>query len=161
MIDQQGLWMTRGVDLSGFYSSFTPPTSLMSLLNGMPLTFFMSVTLLELPIQNDCHLLSKETPHQNQQSSMTKIRQSGHLRRFWIHDIWDQIIAFSTRFINLTVTLILSDIMQMMMNSKICLKFYRNIMCDILTNQICSLLNWGWFIISQQKQTERKSRTQS
>ena len=36
-------------------------------------------------------------------------------------------------------------------------KFYRNITHIILTNQIYSLLNWNWFIISQQKQTERKS----
>ena len=47
------------------------------------------------------------------------------------------------------------------MNFKICLKFYRNIMHNILINQICSLLNWNWFVISQQRQVERKSEMQS
>ena len=88
---------------------------------------------------------------------MTKIRQSGCLRRFWICDIWDQVIIFSTRSADLTVILILSDMMQTVINFRMCLKFYRNIMCNILTNQVCSLLNWGWFVISQQGQVKRKS----
>ena len=157
VIDLQELWMTKNVNLLKFYSSFTSSTSLMSLLNDMPLTPSILMTLLKLPIQSDCHLLSKGTPCQNQQSSMTKTRQSGHLKKSWIYDIQNQIITFSIRFADLTVTLILSDIMQMMMNFKTYLKFYRNIMCDILTNQICSLLNWGWFAINQQGQVERKS----
>ena len=150
--------MTRSVNLSESYSSSTSPTSLMSLLNDMPLTPFMPATLLELPIQSNHHLLGKGTPCQNQQSSMMKTRQSGHLRRSWIHDIQNQAVTFSTRFADLTVTLILPDITQIVMNSRTYSKLYRNIMCNTLTNQICSLLNWSWFIISQQRQAERKSR---
>ena len=58
------------------------------------------------------------------------------------------------------MTLILPDITQMTISFRMCLKPYRNIMHDILTNQICSLLNWSWFAISQQEQIKRKSRTQ-
>ena len=124
-----------------FCSSFTSFTSLISLLNNTSLTFFMLTILQELSIQSNHHLLSKGTSHQNQLSSTTKIRQSGHLKRFWIYDIQNQIIVFSTRFTELTATLILSNIIQMAMNFKTYQKFYRNIMCVILTNQVCSLLN--------------------
>ena len=47
------------------------------------------------------------------------------------------------------------------MSFKTCWKLYRNTTHIILTSQVHSLLNWNWFIISQQKQAERKSRTQS
>ena len=149
--------MTKGVNLSEFYSSFTSFINLTFFLNDISLTPSISVILLKLSIQNNHHLLSKGTLCQNQQSSMTKTRQSKHLRRFWIHNIWNQTITFNIKFANLTVTLILSNIMQMMMSFRTCLKFYRNIMCDTLTSQIHSLLDWSWFAISQQGQTERKS----
>ena len=161
VIDLQGLWMTRDVDLSGFYSNFTPFISLMSFLNGMLLTSFMLMILQELLIQSNHHLLGKGTPCQSWQSSMTKIRQSGCLRRSWIHNIQDQAVTFSTKFIGLTVTLILPGIMQTVTSSRTCLKLYMNIMCDILTNQVHSLLNWSWFTINQQRQAKRKSGTQS
>ena len=47
------------------------------------------------------------------------------------------------------------------MNFKMHLKLYRNIIHNTLINQICSLLNWSWFVISQQRQIKRKSKTQS
>ena len=137
------------MNFSEFYNSFTSSTNLMSLLNNTSLTPFMLMTLLKLLIQNNHHLLSKGTPHQNQQLSTTKTRQSGHLRKFWIHNIQNQAITFSTRFTDLIVILILSDITQIAINSKTYLKFYMNIMHNILINQICSLLNQNWFIISQ------------
>ena len=149
------------MSLSELYSSFISFISLTFLLNGIPLTFSILIILLKLLIQSNCHLLSKGTPHQNQQSLMTKTRQSECLKRFWIHNIQNQAVAFNIRFTELTVTLILSDITQMMINFKTYQKFYRNITCNILINQIHSLLNWNWFIISQQRQAERKSRTQS
>ena len=149
--------MTRGMNLLEFYSSSISSISLMFFLNGTPLTSSMLATLLELLIQSDHHLLGKGTPHQNQQSSTTKTRQSGCLRRFWIHDIQDQVIIFSTRFADLIVTLILSGIMQMVMSFRTHWRLYMNIMCDILTSQVCSLLDWSWFIISQSGQAERKS----
>ena len=153
--------MTKDMNLLKFYSSFTLFISLIFLLNDMPLTFFMPATLLELPIQSNHHLLSKGTPCQNQQSSMMKTRQSGHLRRFWICDIQDQIVAFSTKFTDLIVTLILSGITQTVTSFRTHSKPYRNIMHNILTNQIYSLLNQSWFTISQQRQTKRKSEMQS
>ena len=153
--------MIRNVDLSEFYSSFTSSISLMSLLNDTSLTSFMLTILQELLIQSNHHLLGKGTPCQSQQSSTMKTRQSEHLRRSWICDIQNQAVTFSTKFADLTVTLILFDIMQMTTSFRICLKFYMNIMCDTLTNQIHSLLNWNWFIINQQRQTERKFRMQS
>ena len=42
----------------------------------------MLIILLELLIQNNYHLLSKETFYQNQQSLIIKIRQNGHLKKF-------------------------------------------------------------------------------
>ena len=153
--------MTKDVNLSEFYSSFTLSTSLTSLLNDTPLTSFILAILQELLIQSNCHLLGKETPCQSQQSLMMKTRQSGRLRRFWIHDIQDWTVTFSIRFADLIVILILSDIMQMIMSFRTCLKFYMNITYDISINQICSLLNWSWFVISQQEQAEKKSRTWS
>ena len=131
------------MDLSEFCSNFISFTNLISLLNGILLTFSMSVILWELLIQGDCHLLGKGTPCWNWLSLMMKTRQSGCLKRFWICDIQNQIVAFSTRFIELTVILILFDIMQMVISFKTCWKFYRNIMCVILTNQIHNLLNWS------------------
>ena len=148
VINLQELWMTKNVNFLEFYSSFTSFISLKSFLNNISLTSFILATLQELLIQSDCHLLSKGIPCQNQQSSITKIRQSECLRRFWICNIQNQAIAFNTKFADLTVTLILSDITQTVMSSKMHLKLYRNIMHDILTNQICSLLNWDWFAIS-------------
>ena len=133
----------------------------MSLLDGTPLTPSMPATLWKLLIQGNCHLLGKGTPHQNQQSSTTKTRQSGHLRKSWIHSIQNQAIAFSTRFTGLTVTLILPGITQMAMSSRTHWKLYRNTMCVTLTSQVHSLLNWSWFTISQQEQAKRKSRMQS
>ena len=153
--------MTKDVNFLEFYSSFTSSTSLMSFLNGIPLTPFMLATLLKLLIQSDHHLLSKGTPCWNQQSSTTKTRQSEHLRRFWIHNIQNQTVIFSTKFADLTVILILSDITQIMMSFKTHLKFYINIMHDILISWVCSLLNQSWFTISQQGQIKRKSRTWS
>ena len=153
--------MTKDVNLSGFYSSFTSSISLMFLLNGMPLTSFMLVTLLELLIQSNHHLLSKGTPCQNQQSSMTRTRQSGHLRRSWIHNIQDQAITFSTRFTDLIVILILPDITQTTMSFKTHSKFYMNIMHNTLTDQTHSLLNQSWFTINQQRQAKKKFKTQS
>ena len=114
-IDLQGLWMTKGMNLLKFYSNFTSFTGLMSFLNDTPLTSFMLVILQELLIQSNCHLLSKGTLCQNQQSSTTKTRQSECLMRFWIHNIQNQTVTFSTRFINLIVILILPGIIQMMM----------------------------------------------
>ena len=140
--------MTKDVNLLKFYNSFTSFINLMSLLNGMPLISFMPVTLLKLLIQSDHHLLNKETPCWNQQLSMTKTRQNGCLRRFWIYNIQNQTVIFNTRFADLIVILILFNIMLMMTSFKMCLKFYMNIMCDILTNQVHSLLNWSWFAIS-------------
>ena len=159
-IDLQGLWMTKDVDLSESYSSSTPPTSLMSLLNGTLQTPFMLVTLLKLLIQSNHHLLGKGTPRQNRQSSMMKTRQSEHLMRSWIHDIQNQAVVFNIKFTGLIVILILSGIMQIMMSFRTCWKLYKNIMHNTLTNQICSLLNQSWFIISQQGQNEGKSRMQ-
>ena len=130
-------------------------------LNDTSLTFFILATLLELLIQSNHHLLSRGIPHQNQQSSTMKTRQSGCLRKFWIYDIQDWVIIFNTRFADLIVIVILSDIIQMIMNFKTHLKFYMNIMHNISTNQIYNLLNWSWFIISQQRQAEKKSETQS
>ena len=49
----------------------------------------------------------------------------------------------------------------MAISSRTCLKSYRNIMHNILTSQVHSLLNQGWFTISQQGQVKRKFRTQS
>ena len=140
--------MTKNINFSEFYSSSISFINLMFSLNNIPLISFMLTILLELLIQSDCHLLSKGTPCQNQQSSMMKIRQSGCLRRFWIHDIQNQTVVFSTKFVNLIVILILFNIMQMVMNSEMCWKLYKNITHIILTNQICSLLNWIWFTIS-------------
>ena len=134
VIDLQGLWITRSMDLSEFYSSFTFFISLMSLLNDMLQTPFMLVILLKLLIQSNCHLLSKGTPCQNWQSLTMKTRQSGCLMRFWIYDIQDQAVTFNTRFADLIVILILLDITQMMMSFEMCWKLYKNIMCDILTN---------------------------
>ena len=153
--------MIKDVNLSKFYSSFISFISLISLLNDIPLTFSMSAILLKLLIQSNCHLLGKRILCWNQQLSMTKTKQNEHLRRFWIHNIQNQIIIFSTRFNNLTVTLILLDITQTVINFKTHLKLYRNIMHNTLTNQIHSLLNWDWFIINQQKQIKKKFRTQS
>ena len=133
--------MIRGMDLSEFCSSSTSPISSTSLLNSTPLTFFISATLQELSIQNNHHLLSKGTPHQNQLSSTTKTRQSRCLKRFWICNIQNQVVIFSTRFTELTATLILSDITQMAMSFKTHWKLYRNIIYITLTNQICNLLN--------------------
>ena len=133
--------MIKSINLSEFYSSFISFTNLTFLLNDISLTPFMSAILLELSIQSDHHLLGKGTPCQNQQSSMTKTRQSGCLRRFWIHNIQNQTVAFSIRFTDLTVTLILSDITQTVINFKTYLKLYRNIMHNTLINQIHSLLN--------------------
>ena len=149
--------MIKDVNLSEFYSSFIPPTSLMFLLNGMLLIFFMLIILQELPIQGDHHLLCKGTPCQSWQLSIMKTRWSECLRRFWICDIQDQAVVFSTKFTDLTVILILLNVMQMVMSFRMCLKLYMNIIRDILTNQVCSLLNWSWFAISQQRQAERKS----
>ena len=157
----QGLWMTRDVNLSESYSSSTPPTSLISPLNGIPLTSSMLATLQELLIQSNHHLLSKGTPHQSQQSSTTKTRQSGCLRRSWIHDIQDQAIAFSTRFTDLVVILILPGITQTVMSFRTCPKPYMNITRNTPTSQVHSLLDWSWFTISQQGQAKKKSRTQS
>ena len=126
-------------------------------LNGMPLISFMLVTLLELPIQSDHHLLGKGTPCWNQQSSTTKIRQNGHLRRFWIYNIQNQIIIFNTRFTDLIAILILSNITQIVISFRTHLKLYMNITHNTSINQICSLLNWNWFIISQQRQAKKKS----
>ena len=148
IINLQKFWMTKDVNLSEFYSSSIPSTSLMFPLNNMSLTSFMLATLLELLIQSDHHLLGKGTPHQNQQSSMMKTRQSGCLRRSWIHNIQNQVITFSIRFADLIVILILSGITQMAMSFRMCQKLYKNIMHIILTNQIYSLLNWIWFVIS-------------
>ena len=61
--------------------------------------------------------------------------------RFWIYNIQDQAVAFNTKFTDLIVILILSDITQMAMSSEMCWKPYKSIMHDILTNQIHSLLN--------------------
>ena len=133
--------MTKNVNLLKFYSNFISFTNLMFFLNGTLLIFSMLVTLLELLIQSNCHLLSKGTPHWNQQSSMTKTRQSEHLRRFWIHDIQDQTVTFSTRFTDLIAILILFDITQTAINFKMCLKLYMNITHDISINQVHSLLN--------------------
>ena len=130
----------------------------MSPLNDTSLTSFMLVILLELLIQSNHHLLSKGTPCQNQQSSIMKIRQSGCLRRFWIHNIQNWVVTFSTKFINLIAILILFNITQTVINFKTHLKLYMNIICNISTNQVCSLLNWSWFAISQQRQAEKKSR---
>ena len=160
-INQQELWMIKGVDLSGSCSSFTPPINSTSLLNGIPLTPSMPATLQELLIQNDHHLLSKGTPCQNQLSSMTKTRQSRCLKKSWICDIQNQIIVFSTRFAELTATLILLNITQMAMSSETCWKLYRNTTHITLISQIHSLLNWSWFTISQQRQAKKKSETQS
>ena len=157
-INLQKFWMIKNVNLLKFYSSSISFISLIFLLNSTSLTPFMLMILLELLIQSNCHLLSKETPCQNQQSSTTKTRQSEHLRRSWIHNIQNQAIIFSTRFTDLIVTLILSDITQIIMNFKTCWRLYINIMHNILTSQICSLLNWNWFVISQPEQTEGKSR---
>ena len=153
--------MTKSINLSEFYSSSTSFISLTSLLNDTSLTLSMLVTLLELSIQSNHHLPGKGTPCQNQQSSTTKIRQSGHLRRFWIHNIQDQTVTFSTKFTGLIVILILPGITQTAMSFRTHLRFYMNIMCDTLTSQVHSLLNQSWFVISQQGQTERKSKTQS
>ena len=147
------------MNLLEIYSNFTPSISLTSLLNNTSLTSFMLVILLELLIQSNHHLLSKGIPCWNQQSSTMKIRQSGHLKRFWIHNIQNQIIIFNTKFADLIVILILSDIMQIAINFRIYWKLYMNIICNILTNQICSLLNQNWFIINQPGQAERKSET--
>ena len=141
--------MTKGVNLSKFYSSFTSFINLTFSLNDTSLTSFMLVILLKLLIQSDHHLLGKRTPHWSQQLSMTKTRQSGHLRRFWIYDIQNQTVTFNTRFADLTVTLILSDIIQIAMRFRIYLKLYINIMHDTLINQVHSLLNWSWFATSQ------------
>ena len=43
------------------------------------------------------------------------------------------------------------------MSSKTHQKLYRSTMHVILTNQVCSLLDWNWFVINQQGQAERKS----
>ena len=126
--------MTKNINFSEFYSSFISFINLMSLLNDMPLIPFMSATLLELLIQSNYHLLGKGTPHQNQQLLMMKIRQSEHLRKFWIYNIQNQAAAFSTRFAELITTLILSDIMQTVMSFRTHWKLYKNITCDILTN---------------------------
>ena len=148
VIDLQGLWITKDVNFSEFYSSFISFINLMFLLNDISLTSFILMTLQKLLIQNNHHLLSKGTLCWSQQSSMMKTRQSGCLRRSWIHDIQDQAVAFNTKFTDLIVILILPGITQMATNSRMCLKFYMNIMCNILTNQIHSLLNWSWFAIS-------------
>ena len=137
------------MNLSKFYSSFTSFTSLMFSLNGISLISFMLAILLKLLIQSNHHLLGKGIPCWNQQSSATKIRQSECLRRFWIYNIQNQTVIFSIKFINLIIILILSGITQTAINFRMHLKFYMNIMCDILTSQVCSLLNWSWFIISQ------------
>ena len=158
--DLQRLWIIKSVNLSEFYSSFISFINLMFFLNDTSLIFFMLATLQKLLIQNDCHLLGKEIPHQSQQSLIMKIRQSECLRRFWICDIQNQTVIFSIRFADLIVILILSGIIQMIMNSEMHLKFYMNITHNILTNQVCSLLNQSWFAISQQGQAEKKSRTQ-
>ena len=126
--------MIKGVDLSESCSSFISSISSTSLLNGMPLTPFMSVILQELLIQSNCYLLSKGTFCWNQLSLITKTRQSGCLKRFWIYDIQNQTVTFSTKFTELTVTLILPGIMQMIMSFKMCQKLYRNITYIILTN---------------------------
>ena len=147
-INLQKLWIIKNMNFSEFYSSFTSFISLTSLLNNIPLTFFMLVILLKLPIQNSYHLLSKGTPCWNQQSSMTKIRQNGHLKKFWIYDIQDQTVVFSIKFTDLIVILILFNIIQIIMSFKTYLKFYINIMHNTLTNQIHNLLNWNWFIIN-------------
>ena len=140
-INLQELWMTKNVNLSEFYSSSTSFTNLTFLLNDTSLTPSMLVILLKLLIQSDHHLLSKGTPCQNQQSSTMRTRQNGHLKRSWIHNIQDQIIIFSTRFTDLIVILILSGIMQTAMSFRTHSKFYTNIMHNILTGQIHSLLN--------------------
>ena len=147
-INLQGLWIIKDMNLLEFYSSFISFISLIFLLNDTSLTPFILAILLELLIQSNHHLLGKGTLCQNQQSSTTKIRQSGHLRRFWIHNIQNQTVIFSIKFINLIVTLILLGIMQTAMNFRICQRLYMNIMHNTLINQICSLLNWSWFIIS-------------
>ena len=134
VINQWELWTIKGVNLSESCSNSTSFTSLMSFLNDIPLTPFMPVILWELLIQDNCHLLNKGTPCWNQLSSMTKTRQNECLKKFWICDIQNQIIAFSTKFTELTVTLILSNITQMIMSSEMYWKLYRNIMCVILTN---------------------------
>ena len=136
------------MNFSEFYSSFTPSTSLIFSLNSTLLTLFMLAILLELLIQSNHHLLSKGTPCQNQQSSTTKTRQSGHLRRFWIHNIQNWAVIFSTRFVDLIVILIIFNIIQTMMSFRMCLKFYINIIHNTLINQICNLLNWSWFAIN-------------
>ena len=141
MINLQGLWMTKGMNLSEFYSNSTSPTNLMSLLNNTLWISSMLATLLKLLIQSNHHLLGKGTPCQNWQSSTTKTKQSKHLMKSWIHDIQNQTIAFNIKFADLIVILILPDIMQMMMSFKICQKLYKSIMHNILINQICSLLN--------------------
>ena len=161
VINLQGFWMIKNVNFSEFYSSFTSFTSLMFFLNNMSLISFMLMILLKLLIQSDHHLLSKKTPCQNQQSSIMKTRQSGCLRRSWIYDIQNWAVIFNIRFADLIVILILPDITQMMMSFKMCLKLYMNIMHNISTSQIHSLLNWSWFAISQQRQAEKKFRTQS
>ena len=124
--------MTKDINLSGFYSSFTSFTNLMSFLNDISLTFFISAILLKLSIQSNHHLLSKGTPCQNLQSSMTKIRQSEHLRRSWIYNIQDQTVIFNIKFVDLNVTLILFNITQTVINFRTHLKLYRNIMHNIL-----------------------------
>ena len=154
----QKLWIIKSVNLLEFYSFFI---NLTSLLNGTPLTSFMSVILQELLIQSNHHLLSKGTPCWNQQSSTMKIRQSGCLKKSWIHNIQDQIIVFNTRFTELTVTLILSGITWTVMSSRMHWKLNRNTTHNILTSQVCSLLSWNWFIISQQEQAKGKFKTQS
>ena len=140
-INLQGFWMTKDINLSRFYSSSTPSTNLMSLLNGTLQTSFMLVTLLKLLIQSNHHLLGKGTPHQNQQSSTMKTRQNGHLMRSWIHNIQNQAIGFNTKFTGLIVILILPGIMQMAMSSRTHWKPYKSIMHNTLTSQVCSLLN--------------------
>ena len=147
--------MIKDVNLSEFYNSFIFFISLIFLLNGTSLTFFMLIILQELLIQSNHHLLGKRTLCWSWQSSMTKTRQSECLRKFWICDIQNQVVIFNTKFTSLTVTLILSSITQTATSFRTCLKFYINIICDTLTSQVCSLLNWSWFVISQQGQCYR------
>ena len=120
---------------------FHSPYKLNFSLNDTPLTFFMLATLLELPIQSNHHLLGKGTPCWNQQSSTTKTRQSGCLRKSWIHNIQNWAVTFSTRFTDLIVILILSGIIQRAISFRICLKSYMNIMHNTLISQVCNLLN--------------------
>ena len=140
--------MIKNINLLKFYNSFIFFINLIFFLNGIPLIFFMLTILLKLLIQSNCYLLSKETLCQNQQSSMTKTKQSECLRKFWICNIQNQTVVFNIKFINLIVILILSNITQIIINFKMCLKFYINIVHNILTNQIHSLLNWSWFAIN-------------